>query len=38
MISCREYMQRIAEELCGTSPNNQSDPLAEREQEPPTKK
>jgi len=37
-ISRREYMQRADEELCGTSPNNQSDELAEREQEPPTKK
>jgi len=37
-ISRREYMQHAAEELCGTSPNNQSDELAEREQEPPTKK
>jgi len=36
--SRREYMQRVAEELCGTSRNNQSDELAEREQEPPTKK
>ena len=36
-ISRREYMQSVAEELCGISPNNQSDELVEMELEPPTK-
>ena len=36
-ISRREYMQCVAEELCGISPNNQSDELVEMELEPQTK-